>query len=108
MPILFSLKNLTLSFPGKNLFKQAHLVVNQGDKIGLLGLNGHGKSSLFTVIQGQTRPDTTIPAFSFDRSAQFSVFTVPQELPSSELPSNLYRLHFYRELEQRQKELSQI
>jgi len=56
------------------------LTLNQGDKIGVLGLNGHGKSSLFKTIAGLVTPDTTVPAFIYDKNKEFSYFYVPQEL----------------------------
>lgn len=81
MTPLCTLKNLSLSFPNKTLFKEVQFTLNEGDKIGVLGLNGHGKSSLFKVLAQELTPDTSTPPFIYDKSRDFSLFLVPQELP---------------------------
>ncbi|TNE95362.1 MAG: ABC transporter ATP-binding protein [Deltaproteobacteria bacterium] len=81
MTPICSLKNLTLTFPLKTIFKEVNFTLNQGDRIGVLGLNGHGKSSFFKVLTEELKPDTTVPPFIFDKSKEFSIFLVPQELP---------------------------
>jgi ATP-binding cassette subfamily F protein uup len=80
MSTLLTLQNLSLHYPHKVIFKDVTFTLNQGDKIGVLGLNGHGKSSLFKVIAGLVTPDTTVPPFIYDKSRDFSFFYVPQEL----------------------------
>lgn len=81
MTPICSLKNLTLSYPLKTIFKDVNFTLNEGDKVGVLGLNGHGKSSLFKVMTEEVAPDTTVPPFIYDKSRGFSLFMVPQELP---------------------------
>lgn len=88
MGIFCTLKNITLSFGNKHLFKEASFTIHKGDRIGLIGLNGHGKSSLFKILNGAMNPDISTPPFKFDKSRglnnhadEFSVFMVPQELP---------------------------
>lgn len=82
MTPLLTLQNLSLHYPHKVIFKDVTFTLNQGDKIGVLGLNGHGKSSLFKVIAGLVTPDTTTPPFIYDKSKDFTFFYVPQELPN--------------------------
>lgn len=82
MTTLLTLQNLSLSYPHKVIFQNVTFTLNQGDKIGVLGLNGHGKSSLFKVIAGLATPDTTVPPFIYDKNKDFSFFYVPQELPA--------------------------
>lgn len=88
MSLLCSLKNINLTFGTKTLFKNAQLSVSAGDRIGLLGLNGKGKSTLFKILTGEVVPDHSTPPFEFnkargdgDDSKKFSLFYVPQELP---------------------------
>lgn len=81
MQPICTLKNLTLSFPHKRIFENVTFTVNQGEKIGLLGLNGHGKSSLFKIMSEDLVADTTTPPFIFDKSKDFSLISIPQELP---------------------------
>ncbi len=84
MSVLCSLKNLTLTYPHKTLFQEVNFTLNQGDRIGVLGLNGHGKSSLFKIMNEDVSADTTVPPFLFDKNKDFSLFLVPQELPIKE------------------------
>jgi ATP-binding cassette subfamily F protein uup len=112
MSILCSLKNLNLSFGNKTLFKDATLTIQSFDRIGLLGLNGHGKSSLFKILAGPLTPDTSTPPFIFDKSKNdYSVFLVPQELilESDDLVSiKDYFYRFYPDLEKVHLELLDI
>ncbi len=88
MSLLCSIKNISLTFGTKTIFKNAQLAISTGDRIGLLGLNGKGKSTLFKILSGDVVPDHTTPPFEFnkargdgDDSKRFSLFYVPQELP---------------------------
>lgn len=85
MTTLLTLQNLSLHYPHKVIFKDVTFTLNQGDKIGVLGLNGHGKSSLFKVIAGVVKPDTSVPPFIYDKNKDFTYFYVPQELSNLEL-----------------------
>lgn len=83
--ILCSFRNLNLSFSSKIIFKNAELVIKKRDKIGLLGLNGKGKSSLFKILEEEITADVSQPPFKFDKSEAFSLFHVPQDMPT-EIP----------------------
>ncbi len=80
MTTLCTLQNLNLHYPHKVIFQDVTFTLNQGDKIGVLGLNGHGKSSLFKVIAGLVTPDKSVPPFIYDKNKDFTFFYVPQEL----------------------------
>lgn len=118
MSILCTLKNLNLTYGNKVLFKDAVLSLNNDDKIGLLGLNGHGKSSLFKILAGEVIPDTKETPFLFDKargdkdpSLKYSVFLVPQELPledGDEITIKDYIYRFYPIITKIQKELNKI
>jgi ATP-binding cassette subfamily F protein uup len=102
MSILLNLNHLNLSFGEKVLFRSAQLSIQKGDRIGLIGLNGHGKSTLFSIITGDVIPDQSTPKFIYDRSSdQFDVFLVPQELDIErygDLSVENFYLAFYPEL----------
>jgi ATP-binding cassette subfamily F protein uup len=102
MALLCTLKNIQLTFGTKFIFKNAELAINEGDRIGLLGLNGKGKSTLFKILTGEIIPDHTTPPFEFSKSNQnFSLFLVPQELPlegHEELTIQEYFYIFFPEL----------
>ncbi|MDD4880075.1 MAG: ATP-binding cassette domain-containing protein [Gallionellaceae bacterium] len=56
MPLLI-LDKLELAFGHWPLLDGASLVVDKGDRIGLIGRNGTGKSSLLRLVTGSERPD---------------------------------------------------
>ena len=57
MASLVSVKDLTLSFGNQNVLDGATLAVGDGEKTGLVGRNGCGKSSLLKIIAGHEKPD---------------------------------------------------
>lgn len=96
MSTLLTLQNLTLSHPHKQIFRDVTFTLHEGDRIGVLGLNGHGKSSLFKVMMNLVTPDTTVPAFICDRNKDLTIFLVPQELiPGGELALEDYFYEYY-------------
>lgn len=54
---MLEIKNLSYNIGLRNLFDGADLLVGDGQKVGLIGINGCGKSTLFRLIQGQISPD---------------------------------------------------
>ncbi|MCY6369493.1 ABC-F family ATP-binding cassette domain-containing protein [Clostridium ganghwense] len=49
---LISLENISKSYGEKVLLKDISVIINEGEKIGLIGINGTGKSTLLKVIAG--------------------------------------------------------
>ena len=49
---LLSASGLTKSFGDRVLFENAAFAVEKGDKIGFIGANGVGKTTLFKIIKG--------------------------------------------------------
>ncbi|KJS73642.1 MAG: ABC transporter [Desulfotomaculum sp. BICA1-6] len=54
---LLSAENIVKSYSEKNLLSQINLGINEGDKIGLIGINGTGKSTLLKIIAGVEKAD---------------------------------------------------
>lgn len=54
---MLQVKQVTLSRGQKNLLTQASVSINGGEKVGIVGSNGVGKSSLFQLIQGELECD---------------------------------------------------
>lgn len=103
MSLLCTIKNLNLVFGSKIIFKDAALSISTGDRIGLLGLNGKGKSTLFKILSSDIVPDQSTPPFEFTRARgendpqkRFSLFYVPQELPLEEQSTITIRDYFFR------------
>ncbi|MGD9382433.1 MAG: ABC-F family ATP-binding cassette domain-containing protein [Desulfobacterales bacterium] len=55
---MIGVENLHKSFGSQILFKGASFKLNPKERIGLVGLNGHGKTTLFRIIIGEESPDT--------------------------------------------------
>jgi ATP-binding cassette subfamily F protein 3 len=72
--------NLTLSRGTRKLLEGANLTVHAGHKVGLVGANGGGKSSLFAAIRRELLPD----AGSIDLPASWTIAHVAQETPPVE------------------------
>ena len=53
---MISINDLTVEFSGKTLFKNISFVINEGDKIALMGKNGAGKSTMMKIIAGLQTP----------------------------------------------------
>ncbi|MBT8138694.1 MAG: ATP-binding cassette domain-containing protein [Gammaproteobacteria bacterium] len=51
------LRNITHAYDGETLFNKLKLKIMRGDRIGLIGNNGVGKSTLLKIILGQVEPD---------------------------------------------------
>lgn len=55
---LLTIENLTHAFTERKLFDQADFSINEGDKVGLIGMNGTGKSTLLKIAAGLEIPDS--------------------------------------------------
>jgi ATP-binding cassette subfamily F protein 3 len=54
---MISVENLTKSFGQQVLFEKAGFRLNARERVGLVGRNGHGKTSLFRLIVGEEAPE---------------------------------------------------
>ena len=75
---LISLQDVNLGFGGPLLFENANLQIELGQSIGLLGLNGMGKTTLLKLIYGDLSPESGEIA----RQADLRVAYLPQEIPT--------------------------
>ena len=57
MAILLGCDSVHLEFPTKLIAQNVTLGVNEGDRIGIVGKNGDGKSSLLGILSGAIEPD---------------------------------------------------
>lgn len=55
---LLTAEKIGKSFTDKILLKEATLGINEGDRIGVIGINGTGKSTLLKLIAGIEKPDS--------------------------------------------------
>ena len=68
--MLLSAEHISLNFGLKQLLDDVTLYLNEGDKIGIIGINGTGKSSFLKVLAGQQVPDQG--SVSLDPNVQVS------------------------------------
>ncbi len=55
--IVLNVDNLSLSFGTKAILQNVSFALNEGDRLGIIGANGCGKSTLFRLILGEYTPD---------------------------------------------------
>lgn len=77
--------NITIKYLDKTLFKDASFVINDTDKIGLLGINGAGKSTLIKAIIGEVELDSGI----ISKKKDLKIGYLPQESNFNELDTVL-------------------
>lgn len=54
---MISVENLTKRFGNQLLFDQVNFKINPRERVGLVGRNGHGKTTLFRIIVNEEHPD---------------------------------------------------
>nr|VFJ44640.1 MAG: ATP-binding cassette, subfamily F, member 3 [Candidatus Kentron sp. FM]VFJ44988.1 MAG: ATP-binding cassette, subfamily F, member 3 [Candidatus Kentron sp. FM]VFK06614.1 MAG: ATP-binding cassette, subfamily F, member 3 [Candidatus Kentron sp. FM] len=77
---MLQLEDLMLLRDGRTLLEQTNLTIHPGQRVGVIGRNGCGKSSLFALLQGHLHIDhgtLTMPA-------QWTIASVAQETPATE------------------------
>ena len=77
---MITFSDIQLLRGGKPLLAQASATLHPGDKIGLVGKNGCGKSTLFALI----KDELSIDAGSFSKPAHWEMAWVAQETPALE------------------------
>src|SRR3989338_1200110 len=94
---MLSIFDLTKSFGPQVLFENASLKMSSGERLGLVGRNGYGKSTIFRMILGEAKPDsgtiTTPKNYRIGHLAQhlhFSKPTVLEEACLGLLPEEEY------------------
>jgi ATP-binding cassette subfamily F protein 3 len=75
---MIRLSQVTLRRGAKTLLEGADVSLNPGDRIGLIGANGSGKSSLFALLRGELHADKG----EVDYPARWRVAYVAQETPA--------------------------
>lgn len=55
---MLNIHNLSVSFQGEYLFEEITYRLNAGDRVGLVGKNGAGKSTMLRIISGEQEYDT--------------------------------------------------
>jgi ATP-binding cassette subfamily F protein 3 len=97
------LSRLSLTRGAKPLLEGAELTVHAGERIGLIGANGSGKSSLFALLRGELHADKG----DADLPRHWRIAHVAQETPALERPAVEYVIDGDVHLRDLQKKLFQ-
>lgn len=73
---MISVDNLTVSFGGWDLFKDISFLINPKDRIGLVGKNGAGKSTMLKVLVGLQQPTSGCVS----RNGDCTIGYLPQQM----------------------------
>jgi len=72
--MLLSAEHLNINFGSRQLLQDVNFYLSEGDKIGIIGINGTGKSTFLKVLAGQLEPD----GGSISRSANYRMGILSQ------------------------------
>ena len=97
--MLLSAEHLSINFGSRQLLDDVNFYLNEGDKVGVIGINGTGKSNFLKVLSGVTEPD----GGTISRNPNVQVSLLPQNPAMEESATVLEQvfLHFpaeFREL----------
>ncbi|HTM59836.1 MAG TPA: ATP-binding cassette domain-containing protein [Burkholderiales bacterium] len=79
---------VTLARGAKILLEGTDLTLHQGERVGLIGANGSGKSSLFSLLQGELHSDKG----DVELPAHWKIAHVAQETPALDRPATEYAI----------------
>src|SRR4030065_2682376 len=73
---MISINHINLSFGGRTLLSDISFLINQKDRIGLVGNNGAGKTTLLKIILGLQIPDTG----TVEKPSSLTMGYLPQQM----------------------------
>ncbi len=100
---MINLKQLSLRRGSKLLLDKTSIIIHPGQRVGITGANGTGKSSLFALILGKIDVDSG----ELEVPRQLAIAHVAQETPATEIPAIEYALQGDQELMLLQQQLEQ-
>lgn len=98
---MIDIQNLSFHFGLRTLFEDTSVMIQDGQKVGLVGPNGCGKSTLFKLIEGKFSPDGG--KIEISRSTQ--IVSVAQEIEDPSVALLPYVLAADKEITRLEKEL---
>ncbi|MEG9327057.1 ABC-F family ATP-binding cassette domain-containing protein [Salinimicrobium catena] len=102
---MLNIHNLSVSFGGEYLFEEITFRLGAGDRVGLIGKNGAGKSTMLKILSGEMEPDTGQIATDKDLKIGF----LKQDIDFIEGRTVLEESYqAFEEIKQLEKELEEI
>jgi ATP-binding cassette subfamily F protein 3 len=104
--MLAGLQNITFEFGARVIVENATWHIHPGERIGLIGYNGTGKSTLLKVIVGQYQPS----AGTVERSRSTTIGYLHQDLLSFDTSESILEvaLHAFDKVKSLEKELDEL
>ena len=66
--MILSCNNISKSFDDTQIISNCSFVINEGEKVAIVGINGAGKSTLLKIIVGELKADDGTVIISKDKS----------------------------------------
>ena len=76
------LKNLSMSFGTQEIFSDINLYINQNEKVGIVGVNGAGKTTFFKIVLGILEPDNGKVILENNARVEWLPQVIDEEVPS--------------------------
>lgn len=101
-----NIKNLTMSFGVQEIFDDVNLQIKDNEKVGIIGMNGAGKSTFFKLVMGKLEPDNGRIILKPGTRIGFLPQVISDEIPSMEISVFDYLLEG-RPIKKLEQELSE-
>jgi len=83
---MIQINGLSLQYGDKHIFRDVSARLNDGDRVGLVGVNGTGKSTLLKIMTGEIEIDFGV----ISRSKRATIGYLPQEIQGIDAGRGLY------------------
>ena len=93
--MLLSAEHISINFGSRQLLEDVDFYLNEGDKVGVIGINGTGKSTFLKVLAGITEPDAG--RISRNPNVQVSILAQNPAMDDSATVLEQVFLHFPEE-----------
>ena len=78
-----NMQGISLAFIGVQIFDEVNLTIERGEKVGLVGRNASGKTTLLRLIEGSVKPDSGVVSFQKGIRTAYLTQEVPNDLPGT-------------------------
>ena len=79
------IENLTLSFGVQDIFRNINLNINENEKVGVVGVNGAGKTTFFKIITKEIEPDSGKIILKNNARIELLPQVINEEVPSLDI-----------------------